>query len=46
VIDAGGDDKVLYGTANWSAKGKDGKPDLRWHRRAPVRAPSEQLAEN
>jgi ketosteroid isomerase-like protein len=22
VIDAGGDDKVLYGTANWSAKGK------------------------
>lgn len=28
VIDAGGDDKVLYGTANWSAKGKDkdGKP--------------------
>jgi ketosteroid isomerase-like protein len=28
VIDAGGDDKVVYGTANWSAKGKDkdGKP--------------------
>jgi ketosteroid isomerase-like protein len=28
MIDAGGDDKVLYGTANWSAKGKDkdGKP--------------------
>ncbi|OKO83069.1 nuclear transport factor 2 family protein [Bradyrhizobium sp. AS23.2] len=28
LIDAGGDDKVLYGTANWSAKGKDkdGKP--------------------
>jgi ketosteroid isomerase-like protein len=23
VIDAGGDDKVIYGTANWSAKGKD-----------------------
>jgi ketosteroid isomerase-like protein len=23
VIDAGGDDKVVYGTANWSAKGKD-----------------------
>jgi ketosteroid isomerase-like protein len=48
VIDAGGDDKVLYGTANWSAKGKDkdGKPDLRWHRHAHVRAPSGQLAEN
>jgi ketosteroid isomerase-like protein len=30
VIDAGGDGKVVYGTANWSAKGKDkdkdGKP--------------------
>ncbi len=28
VIDAGGDDKVTYGTAKWSAKGKDkdGKP--------------------
>ena len=28
VIDAGGDDKVVYGTANWSANGKDkdGKP--------------------
>ena len=28
VIDAGGDDKVVYGTANWTAKGKDkdGKP--------------------
>ena len=28
VIDAGGDNKVVYGTANWSAKGKDkdGKP--------------------
>jgi ketosteroid isomerase-like protein len=28
VIDAGGDDKVVYGTAKWSAKGKDkdGKP--------------------
>ena len=28
VIDAGSDDKVVYGTANWSAKGKDkdGKP--------------------
>ena len=28
VIDAGGDDKVVYGSANWSAKGKDkdGKP--------------------
>ena len=28
MIDAGGDDKILYGTANWSAKGKDkdGKP--------------------
>jgi ketosteroid isomerase-like protein len=28
MIDAGGDDKVVYGTANWSAKGKDkeGKP--------------------
>jgi ketosteroid isomerase-like protein len=28
VIDAGGDDKVAYGTAKWSAKGKDkdGKP--------------------
>ena len=28
VIDAGGDDKVVYGTANWSVKGKDkdGKP--------------------
>jgi ketosteroid isomerase-like protein len=28
LIDAGGDDKVVYGTANWSAKGKDkeGKP--------------------
>jgi ketosteroid isomerase-like protein len=28
VIDAGGDDKVVYGTANWSAEGKDkdGKP--------------------
>ena len=28
VIDAGGDEKVVYGTANWSAKGKDkdGKP--------------------
>jgi ketosteroid isomerase-like protein len=23
VIDAGGDDKVIYGSANWSAKGKD-----------------------
>ncbi|WP_314949500.1 YybH family protein [Bradyrhizobium cosmicum] len=23
LIDAGGDDKVVYGTANWSAKGKD-----------------------
>jgi ketosteroid isomerase-like protein len=28
LIDAGGDDKIVYGTANWSAKGKDkdGKP--------------------
>ena len=28
VIDAGGDDKIVYGSANWSAKGKDkdGKP--------------------
>jgi ketosteroid isomerase-like protein len=28
LIDAGGDGKVAYGTANWSAKGKDkdGKP--------------------
>ena len=28
MIDAGGDDKVVYGTASWSAKGKDkdGKP--------------------
>jgi ketosteroid isomerase-like protein len=28
MIDAGGDDKVVFGTANWSAKGKDkdGKP--------------------
>jgi ketosteroid isomerase-like protein len=28
LIDAGGNDKVVYGTANWSAKGKDkeGKP--------------------
>jgi ketosteroid isomerase-like protein len=28
VIDPGGDDKVVYGTTNWSAKGrdKDGKP--------------------
>jgi ketosteroid isomerase-like protein len=28
VIDAGGDGKLVYGTANWSAKGKDkdGKP--------------------
>ena len=28
LIDAGGDDKVVYGTASWSAKGKDkdGKP--------------------
>jgi ketosteroid isomerase-like protein len=28
VIDAGGDGKVVYGTANWSVKGKDkdGKP--------------------
>ena len=28
VIDAGGDDKIVYGTARWSAKGKDkdGKP--------------------
>ena len=28
VIDAGGDDKVVYGSAKWSAKGKDkdGKP--------------------
>jgi ketosteroid isomerase-like protein len=28
LIDAGGDNKVVYGTANWSAKGKDkeGKP--------------------
>jgi ketosteroid isomerase-like protein len=28
VIDAGGDGKVVYGTSNWSAKGKDkdGKP--------------------
>jgi ketosteroid isomerase-like protein len=28
MIDAGGDDKVIYGTANWSAKGKDkdGRP--------------------
>ena len=28
MIDAGGDDKVVYGTAKWSAKGKDkdGKP--------------------
>ncbi|MBV8916766.1 YybH family protein [Bradyrhizobium sp.] len=28
MIDAGGDDKVVYGSANWSAKGKDkdGKP--------------------
>lgn len=48
VIDAGGDDKVLYGTAKRSAKGKDkdGKPDLRWHRHARARAPSGQLAEN
>jgi ketosteroid isomerase-like protein len=23
LIDAGGDDKVVYGTANWSARGKD-----------------------
>ena len=27
VIDAGGDDKVVYGTANWSAKGKDKDKD-------------------
>jgi ketosteroid isomerase-like protein len=28
VIDAGGDDRIVYATANWSAKGKDkdGKP--------------------
>ena len=28
LIDAGGDGKVVYGTSNWSAKGKDkdGKP--------------------
>lgn len=28
LIEAGGDDKIVYGTANWSAKGKDkdGKP--------------------
>jgi ketosteroid isomerase-like protein len=28
LIDVGGDDKVVFGTANWSAKGKDkdGKP--------------------
>lgn len=28
LIDAGGDDKIVYGTAKWSAKGKDkeGKP--------------------
>jgi ketosteroid isomerase-like protein len=28
LIDAGGDDKVMFGTANWSAKGKgkDGSP--------------------
>ena len=28
LIDAGGDDKIAYGTAKWSAKGKDkdGKP--------------------
>lgn len=28
MIDAGGDDKIVYGSANWSAKGKDkdGKP--------------------
>ena len=30
VIDAGGDDKIVYGTARWSAKGKDkdGKPAI------------------
>ena len=30
VIDAGGDDKIIYGTARWSAKGKDkdGKPAI------------------
>ena len=27
MIDAGGDDKVVYGTANWSAKGKDKDKD-------------------
>jgi ketosteroid isomerase-like protein len=28
VIDAGGDEKIIYGATNWSAKGndKDGKP--------------------
>jgi ketosteroid isomerase-like protein len=28
LLDAGGDDKIAYGTAKWSAKGKDkdGKP--------------------
>jgi ketosteroid isomerase-like protein len=30
VIDAGGDDKIVYSTARWSAKGKDkgGKPAM------------------
>ena len=47
VIDAGGDDKVMYGTANWSAKGKDkeGKPaNFSGIARARVRTPSGQLA--
>ena len=30
IIDAGGDDKIVYATANWSAKakGKDGSPQV------------------
>lgn len=40
VIDAGGDEKVVYGTANWSAKGKDkdgaARPPVRWRGLAGV----------
>ena len=47
LIDAGGNDKVVYGTANWSAKGKDkeGKPATFGGTDTHVFAPSGQLVE-
>jgi ketosteroid isomerase-like protein len=40
MIDAGGDDKVVYGTANWSAKGKDKDGSLRVSLASPPKCSS------